>query len=419
MNSGLHVMKIKPAKINLTRMIRDLWVILVSMLFFMPANYAVPGAVYSLWQLMVCAVSMFYLFEYIRHNRGTLLWAVSCAFFSYYCVLSSLIVSHDIMTAAVFTMIKCIGFCSFFEFEVRKDSNHFIKLFIIGAVIMCSVHYATFIKYHGVVGGMNPVISYEGKLSAQHWFFFTHSNGSVFYFLPVLGIIWYAFFEISPKYKLLAYLFTIAVLVMYALEGSITALLTIALLFIFCIVVQNGLFRKMIETILSYKFVCIVGCSFCALMIIVNIMGSFTGVFRYFGKTNEDARSTFWINALEYFVKYPIFGVGYEDTLVSVRHIGKNHCHNLMIQLLYTSGLVGAILYTAMMVLAAPRNKKEKKNGDYVVIVAFLLFWVASTFDWYIYMPVQYSLFFMLKNNKARRFGIIKQVKDRIDRSVC
>lgn len=396
--------KIKNIKINM----KDWLLTIFSAVFFLPANYAVPGSIYTLWQLAIVAVSMFYLLKYFFRNRISLLWVISFLFFAYYFVVSSIIKSRTIIIVAVFSFIRCIGFVTMVEFETCYHFERFVKRFIIGGVFMCAIHFVTFLRYRNIVGGMNPVRTYEGKISAQHWYFFTHSNGSIFYILPVIGIIWFSCFEINKKYKPAAYIFTVLMIVMYALEGSVTALMATVIILLYVMLYRMKFVQKLTDKFLDHKTTNIIGITFCILMIIMNIAGQFSGVFSYLGKTNEDARATFWINSLKYFSANPLLGVGYENDLIIVAHIGKNHCHNILIQILYTTGLTGLVLFIAMLVLSAPLKSVKKSGGTAVLYVTLLAFWVASAYDWYLYMPYSFAILYMLKNYRDRGYQIVK-----------
>lgn len=384
--------------INYSLHINKWLLIIFSAIFFMPAYYAVPKRVYTLWQATIALVSLFYIIRYFCKNSISLQWIFCILFFSYYFVFSTIVKTGTIISSGLFSLIKCVGFVTMFEYETRYNFKVFIRCFIIGSIVMCSVHFITFLLYNDVIGGMNPGISYEGSISNQHWYFLTHSNGSIFYFLPVTGILWFSSFEINKQYKYIAYIFNALAIIMYAHEKSVTALFSSAIILLFVILYKFRIVEKCANFFLDMKKANFVGIAICILMIILNIAGEISGIFLFFGKTNEDARATFWINSLNYFFHNKLFGVGYEDTLTSVMHIGKNHCHNIIIQILYSTGIIGIILFLFILFFSEPPKSARKCNGIIVLYITVIAFWIASSYDWYLYMPIPFAVMILIRN---------------------
>lgn len=146
---------------------------------------------------------------------------------------------------------------------------------------------------------------------------------------------------------------------------------------------------------LDYRLLLGIGVSFCGVVVFLNVSGSFDYFASLLGKSGTaNTRAIIWREALSWFVGSPVTGVGYEPDIVTTLRIGINHCHNVLLQLLYTGGGVTAAFFAAFAWLCRPKGKPEVSAVPLLIYVP--LIFVGWSFDFYLYMSVAVAPFILL-----------------------
>ena len=79
-----------------------------------------------------------------------------------------------------------------------------------------------------------------------------------------------------------------------------------------------------------------------------------------------DTRSDLWAAALTGFLENPMIGQGLNSSTVYANAIAGNHSHNMYIDILSTSGIIGAGLYLLLLFLVI--KGKGRMNGQKILI---------------------------------------------------
>ena len=362
--------------------------------FFLPANYAVSGRVYTIWQSIAAIVSIYYILVYVTRCRITLRWVLASLFFVQYYLISSILSRADgsIISDLFFTGLS-IGFISMIEFGLNKDRELWVLAFVVGGSLLCAVHYYTYLRYGNVIGGMRSgYVEYRyGHATTQHWFFFTHDNGSLFYFLPVLACTWYyAITKHSRRMLLYACLLSAVTELMYIKLWSVSAMVTIAL---FLVATLYIIIRSPHRYIfgMSPRRAVLLGFSIPVFLVLFGSNQSFTELFMQFGKS-LGSRTLIWTRSLQAISENLVLGNGVELGITTTMRIGINHCHNIVLQILYASGLIGILIVLLFVLVAIPTNRHLASSADYIILISIFVLQLASSFDWYVYMIPQYFL---------------------------
>lgn len=365
--------------------------------FFCPASYAVPSSLYTAWRVAVVAVAGISVLLVLIRNRMRLRWAaVLLGALSYYFVSAVFGSGSVSFINALYNASRLIGIASLLEYGLEKDCRRTIFCFLIAGVVMCCVNFAVFLEYHDVKGGMQNGyirngIAYQG---GQNWFFFSHDNGTLFYYLPVMACFWYYGFTYSRKALIFAFAFSVATVAMFVFLWSATAMVVAGAFLIAMIACLKGNIRRFLAGF-SYHAALALGLGFCVIVVFLNVTGAFDSIASIFGKSlSAGTRAEIWSSSVDWFLRSPIVGVGYEDDAVSVLRIGINHCHNVIVQLPYTGGLVTVLFFTIFIGACKPKGRVPASAAPLLAYVP--LIFVAWTFDFYLYMTITAVPFLLL-----------------------
>lgn len=375
------------------------WVLVFAFaLFFSPKSYAVGTNVFRVWRVAEAIVSLVAIILYIARERISLRWVLFVLFLGTYYLLSTFLMRSDgkIRTAG-FYALSIAGFVTLLEYGLRRDRDACLDAVLLAGLIMCSVHYATYLRYRRLPLGMrSSTFDLVGELTRHPWFFFTHDNGSVFYFLPMIGGLWYRAIE-REKDILIAIVFSVATLYMYWNLNTVTAKL-VTTFFVACIVILYRYGTTALTRKLSYRLALLIGLGFCIAVICFNSNDFFVQVARRLGKSSDMGRGRIWQRALPIIWESPVFGVGFESDATTSFKLGINHCHNLVVQILYTGGIVSFVCFiTSLVRYNVPLQYRNQPitTSQAVLLLNIILFFVCATFDWYLYMPIQFLPFLL------------------------
>lgn len=368
--------------------------------FFLPKTYAIGSTAYNVWRVVVVLVSFVALLLYLRNVEPSLRWVLFILFLlSYYCISTIMNHSDGSRGRLVFYLVEIGGFVTLLEYGLSRDRDTCLRAFLVAGVVMCAAHYLTYMLYRQYSYGMDFSRSTNyGDLTISPFFLLTHDNGSVFYFVPVLGALWYYAFEKGRNFWLPVSASALT-LYMYWDLMTTTALIVTAgsvLLFLIIWVADCMTLRKL----LSYKRSLFVGVAFCVVVLLLYSTDFFSLVSTSLGKSEDLGRGYIWQSAIQSIASSPFFGVGFEADSTTVTKLGINHCHNILVQILYTGGMLATALFAASMLLCdIPRSQRSEmlSKGQAVLCITVVAVFVASTFDWYLYMAVQFLPFVLYR----------------------
>lgn len=321
---------------------------------------------------------------------------------SYYLLSSYIAGSDGSSTTALLNCAKGVGFVTMLEYGFKVDKKGYVEAFVIAGFIWCSVNYASYLIYRDVLGGMQSGYLEFGKnyVTSQHWFFFTHDNGSLFFYLPVAAAAFYHSFKYNRKWLMLSYGFAFLVELMYIDLESTTAMVAMGL---FLASVLLLYFKKCmpIFRLIKGRNAIYLGLAIASLVVVFGLLGNMTGAVGALGKNGTfGSRLVIWNRSIDWISRSLWFGSGFESTALAVMKLTYNHCHNIVVQLLYSGGVLSFILYLSSHLSCMPSTKNGM--GDFrwgsehwVVSVAIIAYFVAASFDWYAYFVLPALIFYL------------------------
>lgn len=236
-------------------------------------------------------------------------------------------------------------------------------------------------------------------VAGEDTYLFGRDNYSAFATLPMLGVVLYTDTIKQGKHTQQSvwkgYALTGGLLVCYLWTKSATA--SMALFLLFCSLLF-GHFRKLLR-FFSVDKVMILIVGFLIAVIGFDVQVYFAGALgRVFDKGIESltltARTIIWDFALKLIIQKPLLGWGElsGEQISNYALYGTSHAHNIILEILLRTGLLGLTSYICFLHSACRKYKKIIKTNGVVLITTLMCFWVLTTMDAYLLMQPQYCL---------------------------
>lgn len=182
--------------------------------------------------------------------------------------------------------------------------------------------------------------------------------------LPIIIVYLSSISQIKHKWvSVLSVVFTVVALVF---DGSRGALLSACIpLFLYYFFQIKSVKRKLYITIAGLIIIvggCYIAIDYLPVQTIERLLFMQSG----------DTRSNLWVAALTGFTENPLIGKGLNSSTVYANAIAGNHSHNMYIDILSTSGIIGFLLYSLLLFMVI--KGKGRLNGWKILIaIAFNL----------------------------------------------
>lgn len=397
--------------------------------FYVPASYAVPGMISKAWKLyyvMVTVLSVEALLFVSGGFRVSRRYLAAVLYFFWFYAGTSLFSENG--TLDLYALIRCVGFVSLMELAFLTASRKTVlRAFIVAGAAMSGLQFLTFLIYSDTVGGMRSGSVYilAGRVmanSTQNWYFLTYDNDSINYFLPVMAaLLCYALYY-SRRALLWFCLYSSFVLYMYLTKTAATALIAVSVfLLVSLAVVITCVFPGMRPLLSLFSFRNAVLAGFLVQLLPVLIAGNDIAyrIAGYFGKKADfTGRGGIWRRSLQYFRLHPVSGNGIEDVLTRWRKIEQTHCHNMVVENLYTGGITALILLIILFAVMGPRVRRTADLAAGAVFSAAILsYLITGSMDWLSSNPIPFSLLFFVSETGCEErvaLGVFSAGKKRI-----
>lgn len=370
-------------------------------LYFTPQSYAVGDTIFRLFQVGIILTSIFFTLIYIIFYKINFQWLNFCMFYaSFYLFSTFLAQSNGSITSCLFGVLKGVGFITIVNIFISYDIRKMLLSFSIAGSVMCSIHLLTVFKYYNIIGGMRhgyiPYALGATTPTTQNWYFLTYDNESIFYFLPLICVLILYAYLFSKKAILFAVLFSILIGYSYAAKHAATAI--VSFLFFIVAFIIFYLINRHTRFSLSYNLACLIGLSGSLLAIIGIGSGFLSRIALFLGKDPTfTGRSFIWQKSISYFFDKPVFGNGIEATSTILSKIGQNHCHNILLQIVYTGGVLTLIFFCLGIFCSTTSISLSKMCMPVSIIsIAVIAFFIAATLDWYPSIPIPFLLFLLI-----------------------
>lgn len=298
-------------------------------------------------------------------------------------------------TKDYFSLIKVagttVGFSLFTDFMIQRKPDIYFKGSIIVLTALFLINLVTIIQFYPE--GMYKTDKVNGDL-----YFMGHDNGMIYNLIPLCAL------SLLYSYLKLKKIWTWYTLTSFSLAffseiyvRSATGIIEVLLLLLLVVMYDNRYFRKIIRPEILFGFYFIVN----ILLVYFRIQKFFSGlIVGVFGKdVTLTGRTYLWDYAIQRIVENNFQGYGMGTLIYGVNGHTYPHCHNLLLDFLYTGGFFSLILFTILLFVFSKKyhDLPDKKIGKLILIPLFILLFGETTaaipykvFFWSFFVLIQY-----------------------------
>lgn len=248
---------------------------------------------------------------------------------------------------------------------------------------------------------INENRAYFGMTGEGCNYFLGLDNYSAFAILPMLSILMYIdeliYMRIRMKEKILLLMSLLA----HVYVRSATAMFAIGMLLFLLIFAKYG---KQIFKYITVKRIAICLAVLWVLIFLFDIQNifiqfltsEFLGKGGYYYGTTLNSRTIIWQYAVELIKVKPLFGYGDlpEQRILDYALYGVDHCHNIFLEIIFRTGVVGAACYFLFLFKPFKATKKKLNKVSYrVLFISMISYLILSFMDYYPQLHYQYLLY--------------------------
>ena len=273
-----------------------------------------------------------------------------------------------------------------------KGLSSILKYLSIISRIYIILHFYTIIVDHPVLA--ESVVSYDK-------YFLGSDNYSAFILIPLSGFILSNKLINNQKIKIWDYFFFFIGFLCLLIPKSWAGIFAYGI-FMFLFIFRKSLFLKRIVTVRNV-FLCII--LLLILVICFNFQTHFEQIFNAFGKVGMNSREIIWPKAIDAISQRPLLGYGVltDNQVSSYILYGTTHTHNIVLEFLMDSGIVGSFFAFMWFKSAVTIKKRLLKNNVIIeLLYCIVAYSLCATLDFYIaliYFWILIILFDCLKSS--------------------
>lgn len=379
--------------------------------FFPPAKYIIPTRITIVPRYIACFIILLVFLARYCNSRLNKRVISMLFYFVYIFLLSSLINYKNVEIESTLRWFSAsISFILLAEMGLTVRPKAYLRGLLIGAGIPCLINMYTMFRYassHGMYYGM--ITTVDGSISGQAWYYFTHANAAFFIVFPILIAVYYYVLAYSEKKVYVVHIISIITFISYAYANSTTSMIVLLAFCLYMLLLWNpkegSFIRRKIGSLMGFVSNKWFILSFIAIAIILivffHITDRFAEVIEMLGKSADlTHRLPVWakiIQILEENKIHLIFGYGWENELVTVGKLGINHCHNILLEILYRGGILGVLLFVLFTIhyLCGLRNTKMGR----LLGIGLIIYLFCSIMDFYLYRYELYLIYVMIAHS--------------------
>ena len=220
-------------------------------------------------------------------------------------------------------------------------------------------------------------------------YFFGPDNYSAFLVIPMLGVLLYLGCKGSEKieFRKKDLILLGSLTVCYVWTGSVTAACALIILVVALMLIGNN---KKVARIFSIKGLLFVFGLVLFLILTINIQNYFLSIFKLVGKGDSgfslNSRTYIWAQALQLIKQNPLLGIGNlsESEIASYVLYGASHTHNIILELLLRTGIIGTISYLHFLIYPLIKYRRYYlRSKNVILLIAGYVYLVLSFMDFY------------------------------------
>lgn len=371
--------------------------VILYILFFIPffkpvglSVYAGINSIYLVWKLVSLCVGIFIILNesngtFITYKKDTWFRGLFLFFIIYF--LNCFSVSRDLVTIVsnILVIFELIIILSIAKGKSKKNMADALN-FIFSILLFLQIISVFYIKAGHIV--------FE-YIENDYTYLFGTDNYSAFATIPMLGAI--LFFDYKRKNlftKAKKVFLCFGLCVSYVYTGAVTAAIMSVVTVLAYIISKYNKFLLKFFTIKKVTFFCVL---VLFLIMAFDIQNHMLWLLRLVGKsakaTTLNSRTIIWKKAFNIIKQNIIFGIGElsAEQVEGYALYGMGHAHNLILDLLLKSGIIGTISYLYFYLgFLSKYFRKALKSSGFILVITLIGYFVLSMMDDYPFMPYIY-----------------------------
>lgn len=317
-------------------------------------------------------------------------------------IFSTYINSADV-ESAVMSSVKAISMCLLFDYALRNDKYNFTKGISIYLTIIVLINFLTILMYpKGMyVSGIDHYTS--------NWFL-GFKNMHILYILPAILFNFLDSYYKKNKISFKNYLFTFICLLSTTFSNSGTAIIGVAIVFLFMLF-KNMFSNTKVFNIKNY-FIFNIVLFFSVVILRLQNLFKFLIVDVLKRDMTFTGRIYIWDYVIDFIKSKPFLGYGTEVSTIRYYKTYFNrslHAHNQFLEIIYKTGLIGFIIFIILFIVCLKKSKELPRDNILVKLVSIILlsFMIvmlteAYAFEYFIYLfVIYYDLNYLLEGSDS------------------
>lgn len=383
-------------KFKINKMELLLWLVLLP--YLKPYNVSLIPALnifYNYWKFTVtCVVVFIFVCRRTRLSKSSK-WVIG--FSGIWSI--SMLINNGTLGDNLQIILSILGLALTFDI-IRRDEKcvkYLLKVVSIIAKIYIVLNTITVITQNPILA--KPEISYLK-------FFLGGDNYWAFILIPLCGIMFANDLYLINKCRISTWIFALIGWFDLLYQFSVSGMIAYGIL-LFTVLFMN---YKIIRDFLKLKNVLIIICVILVSVVYVNISNILATFLAMLGKIGFNSREQIWAMAIKAMQSKFILGYGFltETQVNSYILYGTDHAHNVLLDPLFFTGIVGTFFYFGWIYNAIKFDKKKHlKKYVIVLLMTLSIIFLNGIFDYYLGLIYIYLLIFTIE--LAKNVSLQKQ----------
>lgn len=368
--------------------------------FFKPVGldiFPIINLIYIIWKLISLYIGILLITIKISDNKINIhkndSWIIGLFLFFLIYFLNELN-SGDLVTvlSSIIVILELIIILSSSETTSKRKNIYDALDFLFSITLFLQIVSVFYIRAGHII---------FRSIEEDYTYLLGTDNYSAFATIPMLGAV--LFFDYRNKKKIIKLkniFLCIGLCISYIYSGSVTAaIISIITILTYIITKHNKLLLKQF-TIKRVALACTV---ILFLIVAFQVQNWILWLIAIVGKGEKastlNSRTIIWGDALNIIKHNFIFGIGELSTaqVEDYALYGVNHAHNLILDLLLKTGIIGTISYLFFYIgFASKYLKRALKSSGFILVIALNAYFILSMMDDYPFMPYIYCCFGLL-----------------------
>lgn len=341
--------------------------------------------IYDIWLATSVIVILFMFMRF--HKFNSMLVVVSL--YLVWCSFSTLIKGGSLLYLFVqYGSILALGFLIHMSMEKREDGE--LLEVIVGLLEFYLIINAITVFIYAPQGGI--VSDIESISMKTNNYFLGYDNQHVYFILPYFALSLVQDIMRCNSVKIKTIIVHIIVNASVLICWSADTVISVVLFYLLLLTAGNRYVKRLINS-----YVIIIANAILFYFLVVAMFSSQISVLieNILHKNMGSARQWIWIRYLSYVYKSPVIGNGYLPIFSRYSLNLAAHAHNMYLDVLFVSGLVGLALFITVVYLGTNSGKRITINEQMIVIIAIIAYVIAFQGTAKTYCPTFFLLLFL------------------------